>query len=301
METMLQKKKLLISFSGGLTSAYMTYRLFQELNPDEWETIVVFANTGKEREETLEFVRNCDDYFGFNTVWVECITNPRYRKGVSAKVVDFNTASRNGEPFKESIRKHGIPNTQMAMCTRELKTRTIEAYLKSIGWKNGEYYRAIGIRIDEIDRINENYKKLKIIYPCISMFPSRREDVNAFWIIQPFTLNLKSYQGNCDCCLKKSLRKLLTIAVEEPERFEWYADIEDEFGMFVPENRNYKPDKPQTFFRNNLSAMDILEMSKGFKDFARDESGDIIRNEQLCLFGNELDVSNGCSESCEPF
>jgi hypothetical protein len=32
---------------------------------------VVFANTGQEREETLEFVKQCDDHFGFGTVWIE--------------------------------------------------------------------------------------------------------------------------------------------------------------------------------------------------------------------------------------
>ena len=66
-------KQLLISFSGGATSAYMTKLLLEKLNPNEYEIKVVFANTGKEREETLEFVRDCDIRWGFNTVWVECI------------------------------------------------------------------------------------------------------------------------------------------------------------------------------------------------------------------------------------
>lgn len=288
------KQKLLISFSGGETSAYMTYKLLQTLDRDKWRIIVVFANTGKEREETLEFIKQCDERFGFNTHWVECVTNPEYRKGVSAKRVTFEKASRKGEPFKESIRKHGISNTQMSMCTRELKTRTIEAYLRKLGWK--DYHRAIGIRIDEIDRINDKHKELRIIYPCVSMFPSRKEDINLFWMQQDFRLNLKSYQGNCDCCFKKSLRKLLTIAVEEPERFDWWAEIEEEFGDYIPETRTYNGEK-QTFFRGNLSAKEILEMSKGFKEFATDERFNISK--QLTFAGFELDTPNGCSESCE--
>src|SRR3990167_6661723 len=101
--------KLLISFSGGETSAYMTQWLLKEFKG--WkEMIVVFANTGEENEKTLEFVNKCDKELGFNTVWVEAITNSIHGQGIKAKIVTFETASRNGEPFEQMIAKHGIPN-----------------------------------------------------------------------------------------------------------------------------------------------------------------------------------------------
>lgn len=50
----------LISFSGGRTSAYMLFKILEAhggvLPPD---VHVVFANTGREREETLRFVHQC--------------------------------------------------------------------------------------------------------------------------------------------------------------------------------------------------------------------------------------------------
>lgn len=295
------KKKLLISFSGGLTSAYMTYRLLDEYRGIFDDVVTVFANTGREREETLEFIKMCDDYFGFGTHWVECITNPVNGRGVSAKIVNFETADRTGKVFEESIAKHGISNISSPSCTRELKAYTINAFMRMIGWK--KYNRAIGIRVDEVDRINPKHEKERIIYPCISIFPIIREDVNAFWLKQPFTLNLKSYEGNCDVCWKKSLRKLLTLAVENPQLFDWWIEMEERYGDYIPESRKHNPKikPPFKFFRGNLSAREILEMSKGFTDFARDESKDIIQYRQLELFGCELDVSNGCTESCEPF
>ena len=67
-----------------------------------------FANTGQEHEKTLEFINNCDMHFGFNTVWIEAVTHPNKKKASTAKVVNFETASRKGEPFGV-ISKYGIP------------------------------------------------------------------------------------------------------------------------------------------------------------------------------------------------
>ena len=52
--------RALVSFSGGRTSAYMLWRILHAhggaLPPD---FVVAFANTGREREETLRFVHEC--------------------------------------------------------------------------------------------------------------------------------------------------------------------------------------------------------------------------------------------------
>jgi 3'-phosphoadenosine 5'-phosphosulfate sulfotransferase (PAPS reductase)/FAD synthetase len=48
-----------ISFSGGRTSAYMLWRVLQSNNGLPQDAVVCFANTGKEDEATLRFVRDC--------------------------------------------------------------------------------------------------------------------------------------------------------------------------------------------------------------------------------------------------
>ena len=53
-----------ISFSGGRTSAYMLWRVLQSNGGLPPEAVVAFANTGKEDEATLRFVRDCGERWG---------------------------------------------------------------------------------------------------------------------------------------------------------------------------------------------------------------------------------------------
>ena len=96
-----------ISFSGGRTSAYMLYKVLEAHGgklPDE--AVVCFANTGKEEESTLQFVHDCETNWNVPIVWLEYqAENPKF------KVVDFKTASREGEPFEALIKKRSyLPN-----------------------------------------------------------------------------------------------------------------------------------------------------------------------------------------------
>ena len=290
--TNVMKQNLLISFSGGRTSAYMTKFIIDNLS-EMFNIIVVFANTGREFEETLQFVNECDKRWNFNTVWIEAITDEKHGNGVRAKVVNFETASRNGEPFESMIKKHGIPNVKMAICTRELKSYAIKAYARQIGFK--KYKTAIGIRADEIDRINPNHKKKGFIYPLVSLGITK-SDVNKFWISNDFDLQLKGYEGNCDFCFKKSLRKLLTLTIEHPEKLEWWQEMEKKYSEYVPITRKAQ-NKKTTFFRNMLTSNDLIELSKQKFEKAKDDSKYV--ETQLSLF--DLDISNGCVESCEVF
>ena len=90
-----------ISFSGGRTSAYMLHRVLESNGGLPVEALVCFANTGKECEETLDFVRDCSVNWQVPITWVEYAaaeeTKDRY------KLVTFDTASRDGEPFEALI------------------------------------------------------------------------------------------------------------------------------------------------------------------------------------------------------
>lgn len=286
----------LISFSGGETSAYMTIQMLE--NPTD-EYVIVFANTGEEREETLEFVHKVEQYIGQRIYWVEAFPKKNV-KGVPIKIVDFESASRNGEPFEAMIAKFGIPNQGNPNCSRTLKKHAIQAFARGIGWR--KYFTAIGIRIDEPKRLNwKTAKKERLIYPLATQFPTTKPEINRFWSRMPFRLNLKSYEGNCKVCWKKSLRKLMTIAEENPQHFDFFKRMEQEYEMFIPETKlhNEKIKPPIRFFRENMSVQDIFdEASFGFTK-AVDESKDTAIS--MSIWDTYLDTNLGCVESCEVF
>ena len=310
------KELIIISFSGGRTSAMMTKWLL-DYKQDEYDFIVVFSNTGHERKATLEFVKQCDDNFGFNTVWIESITNKEFGIGVKAKVVTFDSAyrnilkssidgSNNIDPFESMIAKIGIPNIANPQCSRELKGATVRAYIRSLGIK--KYKTALGIRYDEPSRLNwtKAYKE-KLIYPFAGMVKVQKSDVNAFWGRQKFDLQLKSYEGNCILCYKKAFRKLQTIIYEEHEEtlaeIEWIKHIEKTYGYYIPETRldSFSALPPFVMFRDNKGIEDLIADSKLPFDLSQDESHIIDTYKQASLWDNELDSNFGCVESCEAF
>lgn len=284
------EKRLLISFSGGRTSAYMLWFLFNEWKEkDEWEKIVVFANTGKEVENTLFFVDECSQEWNIPIVWVESsrvdengvsLSKKGYK--VSHKIVTYETASRNGEPFEEMISMLGIPASGAPFCSNQLKTFPIDSYLKSIGWD--DYYKALGIRFDEPKRINKSIDK-KIIYPFAEILPINKRMVQEWWKNQSFDLNIHPDEGNCDNCWKKDFQRLARNMVRNPKSFEWWAEMETKYGNFNPRNNDLKP--PFNFYRENKSTIDIKKMAEMTQ----------AELKQITMF----DTLDGCSESCEAF
>jgi hypothetical protein len=284
----ISKEKLLISFSGGRTSAYMTNILLNcEKYKEKFEYIIVFANTGKEHEGTLEFVRDCEINFGHKIHWIEA----KHKKddgslftkkgwGVGFKEVTFETASRNGEPFEEMISVLGIPCSAAPFCSDQLKRKPIEKYLKSIGWK--KFYKAIGIRVDEIDRMNPKYKKKRIVYPLIKEYPTTKIEILRWWYNHTFNLKIPTNLGNCDICWKKSFKILVQNTKDYPQRFEWWQRMINKYSHLSRNN-----DKTITFFRGGKSIKELFEMGE-------------LTEEQLNLYAEEFKL-DGCSESCEVY
>ncbi len=291
------KKKLCVTFSGGETSGYMAQYL-KNHKQDEYEMVFIFANTGQENEETLKFVDQCDKEFNLNVIWLEAKINQELGKGTRWNIVTYETASRNGEPFEDGIKKLGLPNMNNNWCTRDLKLVPIQRFVTmELKWKN--YWTAIGIRNDEIDRVSATRLEQKLYYPLVEDLPMSKPKINFWWSQQSFRLNLKGYEGNCKWCWKKSDNKLMTIAKERPEYFDFARKVEKLYEDFVPESKKNSLTKPVRMFRKYKSVNDIFKNSK--MKFKKQKDDSDIYNWQISIFDKDLDTSNGCDESCEIF
>lgn len=297
------KENLVVTCSGGETSMTVTLYCLKYLK-DKYNILVVFANTGVESNKTLDFLNRCEDEFNIPIHWIEAKVYHNQKKSCGYIKVDYETATRNTDwklrndtPFEEVIKKYGLPNHSRLHCTRELKMNPIKAYARDY-FKSKKYTLALGIRVDEIDRINPKYKELNIIYPLAQSEykPMTKKQVNFFWESQSFRLELKGYEGNCITCYKKSNNKLYQIAQENPEAFEFFAKMEKKYGNVNGKVPNKyiengvkklevlpKEEYKNTIFREFRTAEDIIKESKNLKKIVID---DHIDTESCEIFSN---------------
>jgi 3'-phosphoadenosine 5'-phosphosulfate sulfotransferase (PAPS reductase)/FAD synthetase len=243
-----------ISFSGGRTSGYMLWRVLQSNGGLPENAIVCFANTGKEDEETLRFVRDCSMYWSVPITWLE------YRDDEHGfEVVDFRSASRDGEPFEALIRKRNyLPNPVTRFCTSELKIRAMYKLLKAKGWLDDGLDMMVGIRADEQRRVakmrsgkHSESSNITNIVPLADAGVTVQE-VGSFWDRQPFNLELATYSGrtlagNCDLCFLKPAAQIQSLIQERPDRAVWWARMEGAIqssGKFTGNGARFRQDRP---------------------------------------------------------
>lgn len=242
-----------ISFSGGRTSAYMLWRVLQANSGLPPEAKVCFANTGKEEEATLRFVNECSKQWNVPITWVEYRADER-----GYAVVDFETASRGGEPFEAIVKKRNyLPNPVTRFCTVELKIRAMHRHLRELGWADGdgEWDQMVGIRADEPARVARIRARPSPATVRETMVMPLADDgvtvhhVQAFWDAQPWGLELPTYKGrtlagNCDLCFMKPAGQIASLIAQRPERAVWWAKIEALSLSSKPSGAVFRSDRP---------------------------------------------------------
>lgn len=241
-----------ISLSGGCTSAFMLNRVLEANGGLPEGVEVCFANTGKEVEETLRFVRDIGLYWDVPIRWIEYRDNEH-----GYALVDFETASRDGEPFAALIAKRQyLPNPVTRFCTVELKIRAMHKYLKSLEWhKTDGWDQMVGIRADEQRRVSkirarpspETVKETMVLPLADAGYG--KADVEKFWRAQPFRLELdringETPEGNCDLCFLKGANRVFTIIKKTPSKAIWWAKQESLSLSSKPSGAVFRSDRP---------------------------------------------------------
>jgi 3'-phosphoadenosine 5'-phosphosulfate sulfotransferase (PAPS reductase)/FAD synthetase len=258
----------LVSFSGGRTSGFMLHEILAAHGGVLPHNVrVAFANTGKEREETLRFVHQCSVRWGVHVHWLE------WRDGKPGFYeVDYNSASRNGEPFAGLIaKKKRLPNWRERWCTQNLKITPLNGLAAAFGWKSGAYTEVIGLRYDEGHRIlkglanAEKYSRT-VSYP-LSKARITKADVLTFWRRQEFDLELKSWEGNCDLCFMKGRAIKKAILRRDASRADWW----------IAQESSQKGNRERAWFDRRDSVASLLaevRQAPDLFDFVEDEEYD---------------------------
>lgn len=273
-------RKIFASFSGGRSSALMCKLLLEKYSHADIQ--FVFSNTGQEHPKTLEFVDQVDRYFDLNLTWVEAVVYPE-RRGTTHRIVNFKSASRDGQPYRDVIKKFGIANKNFPHCTREMKLNPMYSYIKSLGWEKREFWTALGMRTDEPRRLSKIARANRIFYPLAGARITKR-DVLSYWAAAPFDLEIQEREGNCLWCFKKSERKLYQNIASNPEWFKFPAEMERLYSRARIESDSNPA--PRFIFRGGRSTEELMSSVP---------RGMIINPEQVTAC-----TDDGCSESCEP-
>lgn len=173
---------------------------------------VLFADTGQERAETYAFVRNVATRWDVLIHWL-------VRPGQFTQLITD---------------KKFLPNPVMRFCTQELKIKPMREWMTTRGYSH--WTNVVGIRADEprrVARMRESEQKRPerwdIALP-LAEAGITEADVLAFWGRQPFSLALRSHEGNCDLCFLEGYDKIKNIVRERPDLAQWWADQEVRIG-----------------------------------------------------------------------
>lgn len=213
----------IISFSGGRTSGFMLRAILDRGIRDDVH--VLFCNTGKEDDRTLDFVRNCAVRWSVDIRWLQYRRRylPRYKServaNAAAAVraalglnldaapegakepgyieVSYETAARTADaptlnhPFTNLIAVSGVPNAATRLCTTEMKIRVMKRFMLAQGYD--AWTNVVGIRADEPRRA----ARMRVKPPerwdnAVPLADAgiTEQDVLQFWRSQPFDLGL---------------------------------------------------------------------------------------------------------------
>lgn len=244
----------LISFSGGRTSAYMLKKIIEAYDgtlPDDMH--VVFANTGKEMPQTLDFVRDCAKQWDVKINWIELYDVDKEPEGEGTdgwmfkyKLVDYDSASRKGEPFEKLIDHYGkLPNSTNRFCTFLLKQRAIIWFERQQGLKDMD--QVIGLRADEprrVHRIKDRNQNAHYYTPLHDANVTQLE-IQKYWQESNFDLNLIATDqhtlfGNCDMCFLKGKGQLIEMLKHREDLSDWWSAQEKRTGKTFKYDISYE-------------------------------------------------------------
>lgn len=235
----------------------MAYHIHTSEKYKNYNKAYVFANTGMERPETIEFLRNIQDVWGIPLTLIEGTYSNVMGVAIGYKIVDWNSLDMNAKPFEGAVLHKtkgdfkGLPNQDAPYCSEVMKTIPCNKFAKAI-FDNQKFIKAVGFRREDMPKriswpeIKEDKAR---IFPLLTDFqePIGIQELNSWWNKQPFQLGINSKFGNCELCWKKSDKNLVDTIKRGSKFIDWWTKMEKQCG--------------NTAFRGNRSIADFVAMA----------------------------------------
>lgn len=191
----MSKKVYLVSVSGGKDSMVTWHKVKQRYG-DRHLVIPYFADTNWERQETYNYLKRMEKFFGQE---VQVIKSKKY------------------DGFEDlCIKKTIMPSRVTRFCTQELKIIPSEEFIQSWQQKGYKVINCIGIRREEgsITRIKAGGKPLGYIKSFSKnipiMYKSTRKDEYAFKTMFMGNMNQKMYRKENSVTIFQPILELST-------------------------------------------------------------------------------------------
>lgn len=248
----------MVTVSGGRSSAMAARYIQTSEKYKDYEKVYVFANTGQERKETIQFLKDIVKFWDMPLVLVEGVYSEIMGVGVGYKIVDFDTLSMNSEPFDKAIMHmnkgefSGLPNQEAPYCSERLKTIPCKKLCDDVFGVNN-YQKVIGYRKEDMPK-RISWPEIKVektrLFPLLTDFdyPIGNKELNKWWDMQPFKLSIHGKFGNCQLCWKKSDLNLIDSIRYGTDAVDFWDRMERKYG--------------NTAFREHKSINDLVKMAE---------------------------------------
>jgi len=282
----MKNENIMVAVSGGRTSGMMALEMYNSVKYKDCNMVFVFANTGLERIETIEFLKEINKRLDNKLVLIEGKYSPVYGNGASYTVKNFDNLNMRGTPLFNSIlkknaySKQGVFSYANPYCSDMTKTRPMNAFARDY-FEGKKFIKAIGYRKEDMPR-RITYAEIKevsnkVIFPMLTDydFPISVIDVENFYKKAGFSLKLNSRFGNCKLCVKRSNENNAEI-----------LSIDKSAGnFFIGKEKLFK----DQFFREQKTIKDLIIMSENLQVetlFGRKNEMFIYDDSGGCTCGN---------------
>jgi hypothetical protein len=211
----------------------------------------LFCNVGDDSEHpaTLQYVRN--------------VAIP-YAKEHNIDLVELHRVKRTGDPetLYQRLTRDGIRSIDIPVrmnngapgnrnCTADFKIKVVDRWLRERGAKESGAQVAIGISLDEFQRMKPNMDKAtpwkENRFPLIDLRMSRQDCIS---VIQKAGLPVPP-KSSCFFCPFKSISNWQSMRNDEPELFRKSVDLENTMN-----DRRAMLGKDKVWFSNKLKPLD---------------------------------------------